>query len=430
MMQIKSKCGCGKGMKIMAGIFMFLFIISNFSSVYAMKPTTQSFAIEMSIDYTQIALEYIKDCYPNKIYNVYNTSTWMPFPETKYYYEQVEIDMIPGSKSPKDTVLVTIRHDTLNVEIGNNQYQRDYDEYCKNLPAYYKKLTPTLRAYLTSKIDTVSSSALAAKEQINVTFLISKEGISSLFSEYNTLVFLNTDTSTNDSLLLGGFVEISSLAHLANNPYIKFIDFNYMIQMNPQLVWSTPYIGAGEVHNGIEGTSYMGTGALVGILDTGVGIALNEEGAIHPAIEQETIVGGYRGLVDRKDFTGSTIRDMIGHGTHIAGIIVGNGYGEVGQPTELTRNIGVAPNAGLVSAKACCVPDTPQNIFNQYKDGFNWMLTGQRPMNVPNPTIWRGGVNVISTSLGQNDTGVFTFDGSSQFSLFADYIVALTLNSF
>jgi len=417
-------------LKVLAGILMFL-VISNLSFISAseLKPLNvtdiqSTELMKADINYTQMALNFVQKCYPNHFFHVFCSSTSAPFPETGYCYEQIEIDTMPGKTSPKDTIIVTIRHDTLNMEIGNNQYQRDYDQYCNNLHPCYNKMTPFLRSFIASKIGPLSSSEPTSTDQINVTITVSDKDILHFIKNFNfPIAFINSTSPISDSILLGASVEISSLIQLANNPYIKSIDLNCMIQMNPQLRWSTPFIGASELHNGVNGISYMGDGSLVGILDSGVGVELYDDDAIHPAIEQEAIVGGYRGLIDRRDFTGSGIQDIIGHGTHIAGIIGSNGYGEVGQPTECTQNIGVAPNAGLVSAKACVIPATPENIFTQYKDSINWLLSYTNTANVPNPTGLRNPVNIIQMSLGMNDTTVFDFDGSSQFSLFADYTV-------
>ncbi|GLW79202.1 Subtilase family protein [Actinokineospora globicatena] len=96
----------------------------------------------------------------------------------------------------------------------------------------------------------------------------------------------------------------------------------------PALDVSVPQIGAPTAwENG-----YTGRGVTVGVLDTGI------DGA-HP-----DLVGK---VVETNDFTGTGTADLVGHGTHVAGIIAGTGAASSG------RYRGVAPDADLISGKVC-----------------------------------------------------------------------------
>lgn len=76
---------------------------------------------------------------------------------------------------------------------------------------------------------------------------------------------------------------------------------------------------------------YLGTGICAAILDTGI--------ALHPDLKDR--VTGFR------DFTGSSIkcRDDSGHGTHVAGILAGNGISSGG------TYAGMAPRTDLLIGK-------------------------------------------------------------------------------
>ena len=79
------------------------------------------------------------------------------------------------------------------------------------------------------------------------------------------------------------------------------------------------------------GSRYLGTGICAAILDTGI--------ALHPDLKDR--VAGFR------DFTGSSIkcRDDSGHGTHVAGILAGNGISSGG------TYAGMAPRTDLLIGK-------------------------------------------------------------------------------
>ncbi len=123
----------------------------------------------------------------------------------------------------------------------------------------------------------------------------------------------------------------------------------------------------------IEGKC-RGDGICVAVLDTGI--------ARHPDLHGRTV--GF------KDFTGSSVKphDDSGHGTHVAGILAGNGTASNG------LYAGMAPGADLLIGK---VLDREGNgNVDHVLNGVEWILSEQT----------RRGIRIVNISVGtQPDLG-------------------------
>jgi hypothetical protein len=129
----------------------------------------------------------------------------------------------------------------------------------------------------------------------------------------------------------------------------------------PLLKESVPQIGAPDAW----AAGFTGTGVKVGVVDTGVDTT-------HADLAGQ--VAAYQ------DFTESDLRDVVGHGTHVAATIASTGAAAGGYK-------GVAPGARLVAAKVCESAGCPESAIIA---GMEW--TAQQ------------GVKVINMSLGGPDT--------------------------
>lgn len=180
---------------------------------------------------------------------------------------------------------------------------------------------------------------------------------------------LNTDAQVTESLNALKMViveakDASDIEALKNNPHVRFIEEETMIPApKPVNKFGTFAMGVGqatladfEAPWGLEAVKAeaawnvngKGDGARVMVLDTG----LDRD---HPALASK--------FVEAQDFTGSTglpydYFDEVGHGTHVAGTILGD-------------NVGVAPDAELYVGKVCSTQGCPSFAIVQ---GVNWAI--------------------------------------------------------
>jgi len=186
-----------------------------------------------------------------------------------------------------------------------------------------------------------------------------------------------------DVVLNGVALELDTTeaARLADLPGVAAIEREHVDQLQDDV--ATDWTGAPQVWSGAVGIASRGEGVVVGVIDTGIHAQHPAFAAVSPldGYPHPNLRGGFLGLCasgqascNHKllgiwDFTtGSADRepnnglDVDGHGSHVAGIAVGN-------PLRLERPVsgavplryeirGVAPRAHLISYKACEGGDT------------------------------------------------------------------------
>jgi serine protease AprX len=130
-------------------------------------------------------------------------------------------------------------------------------------------------------------------------------------------------------------IPAQAIAALANNPNVAYISPDRAV--NPTLDYANAAIGAQTAFS----YGWTGTGVGVAIIDSGI---LTENDLLNQ--------GGGTRIVYRQSFVpkvSSTI-DQYGHGTHVAGIVSGNGAASTGVPYSKTFR-GVAPTANLINLR-------------------------------------------------------------------------------
>lgn len=116
---------------------------------------------------------------------------------------------------------------------------------------------------------------------------------------------------------------------LANNPDIEYISFDSKVFT--QLDIAVPTMEARFPHE----RGYRGAGITIAVIDTGVS---PHQDLTRPANR----IVGFKDFINKKSFP----YDDNGHGTHVAGIIAGNGYSSRG------KYAGIAPESNILAIKA------------------------------------------------------------------------------
>lgn len=126
-----------------------------------------------------------------------------------------------------------------------------------------------------------------------------------------------------------GFMSTETIYRLMNNSEIKYISFDSRVYTLLDI--ASPSIEAYLPHD----KGYEGEGITVAVIDTGV--------APHRDLTKpENRIIGFKDFINKKDIP----YDDNGHGTHVAGIIAGNGY------SSRRKYVGIAPKANILAVKA------------------------------------------------------------------------------
>lgn len=179
------------------------------------------------------------------------------------------------------------------------------------------KLCPVLNAKIMSQ----------SKEEIPVIIQL-KEDNQALLKE---LSVLSNKVKYNFPLIQGfaGYISTEMISQLSNNSNVEYISFDS--QVYTLLDIAAPSIQAYFPHE--EG--YEGEGITIATVDTGI--------SPHSDLTKPS-----NRIINFKDFINNKTEpyDDNGHGTHVAGIIAGNGFSSNG------TYLGIAPKANILAVKA------------------------------------------------------------------------------
>lgn len=179
------------------------------------------------------------------------------------------------------------------------------------------KLCPILSA----KIMSQSREEVPVILQFNSNALNLKENMSSLSSKIKS----------NLPLIDGfaGYMSTEAIYKIANSPEIEYISFDSEVYALLDIAAPTM-----EVHFPHD-KGFQGEGITVAVIDTGV--------APHDDLTRpNNRIIAFKDFINGKDIP----YDDNGHGTHVSGIIAGNGFASKG------KYIGVAPKANILGIKA------------------------------------------------------------------------------
>ena len=242
-------------------------------------------------------------------------------------YNQAEKDTIKLESLPSS---LTSKTSTSNINLES------YSKY------KYSKFDNDLNEYLTNL--TLNQNENLEYIQIIVLFedFVSKEErieiLDSIFDDYkfvrNYDIIPGTYIKINPSQLITNEHVIDGIESIKKIYKSKFYQNPYILEENPQ----TSALSSEDYSNwwlsavGAENLSYDGSGVKVAVIDTGI--------YNHPDLN---IINNSNFVTDESQLD---YNDDVGHGTHVGGIIAGDGGGSSGQYR------GIAPGTLLINARA------------------------------------------------------------------------------
>lgn len=252
-------------------------------------------------------------------------------------------------------------------------------------------------AALVLNVDSVKSDTLSGKcDQI----LAKKMAVRAVKGWTSVIVKLNgelTQARKSQLTALGGDVvrhlpiidslavriPTRNLAKLAELPYIAHLSSDGMVGKNDEFI--VEHSGA-DVANSQYGLT--GNDVTVAVLDSGV----------RACADFNDLRQGTARLVTSPNFASdSGVNDTCGHGTHVAGIIAGNGASSTGKQFFRTFT-GIAPRAHIVSIRV--LDSNGQGTVSGVIAGMQWAIRNRNKYNI----------RVMNISLGHPVNESYTTD--------------------
>lgn len=186
-----------------------------------------------------------------------------------------------------------------------------------------------LRRMKNPKLCPILNAKIMAQSLEEVPVIIQFNEDSPNFKE--NLASMSSKTGANLSLIGGfsGYLSTDLIYRLANNPDISYISFDSRVYTLLDI--AAPSVEAYLPHD--EG--YEGEGITVAIIDTGIS-------PHYDLTRPSNRIVGFKDFINNRQAP----YDDNGHGTHVAGIIAGNGYSSKG------KYVGIAPRANILAIKA------------------------------------------------------------------------------
>lgn len=186
-----------------------------------------------------------------------------------------------------------------------------------------------LRKIINSKLCPILGSKIMSQSREKVPIIMQLKGNDVNFrKKLNSLS--NTDLNKNLPLInsYAGYMTTENIYKILDNPEISYISFDSKVYTLLDI--ATPAMEAYFPHD----RGYKGEGITIAVIDTGT------------SSHRDLTIPDNR-IIGFKDFVKNKTEpyDDNGHGTHVTGIIAGNGYSSNGKYT------GVAPKANILSIK-------------------------------------------------------------------------------
>src|SRR5881296_2305924 len=191
------------------------------------------------------------------------------------------------------------------------------------------------------------------------------------YSDLNLLQSLGGTLTATHSSIRGYSAKISagSLEQLAADSNVERISGDLPVRAHMDVAYRAIRGDQAATLSGWWGTGLTGKGVGIALVDTGVQLHqdFKRPYGSKPIVEVE-IVGHETGLAD-----------YFGHGTHVAGILYGNGYASSDSLSFRTFR-GLAPDAQLISVRALA-PDGTGRTSDIIK-GIDWVVKNASTYNI------------------------------------------------
>src|SRR5437773_6098385 len=164
-------------------------------------------------------------------------------------------------------------------------------------------------------------------------------------------------------------VSAGSIQNLASDSNVERISLDSPVKAHLDVAYRATRADLAAASSGWWGGGLTGKGVGIALLDTGVQLHPDFKRPIgsKPIVEVE-IVGHETGLAD-----------YFGHGTHVAGILYGNGYASSDSLSFRTFR-GLAPDAQLISLRALSPDGT--GYTSDIITGIDWVVKNARYYNI------------------------------------------------
>ncbi len=187
-----------------------------------------------------------------------------------------------------------------------------------------------MRRIQNSKICPILSAKLSSQSREELPVIV--QSSNNDYTQLKSLIFNLSAKDVYTLPLIGGMacnLTTEAIYRLADNPNIEYISFDSKVFALLDI--ATASIDANFPHE----MGYLGEGVTVAVIDTGTS-------PHNDLTKPNNRIVGFKDFINNK----TSPYDDNGHGTHVAGIIAGNGYSSRG------KYAGVAPKANILSIKA------------------------------------------------------------------------------
>ncbi len=228
----------------------------------------------------------------------------------------------------------------------------------------------------TQKVCPVLSAKLFSKTKEELPVIISMKNNDS--SKLSSVVFGMSTKMKYNLPVVGGVacnMNIDSINKLSQHPDVDYISFDCKVFALMDIARES--IGCQIPH--MEG--YKGKGITVAVIDTGVT-------PHNDLIKPNNRIIGFKDFVNDK----TTPYDDNGHGTHVAGIIAGNGY------SSNRKYAGVAPEANILGVKA--LDESGSGNTSDIISAIQWIIETK--------DVYK--TKILNLSLGSPATDPYTSD--------------------